>query len=165
MCLHLNTVIDSKRKSLLNKLSVLKDFWFCLWWWTAVAIYYWHRKSQDFDFFKKWDLNIQILLSFFEKLWAKLTYQTKNTLYFDINWVKISFFWVDFAFLEDCVDCRNFYLMWKVDLILMKLVAIMQRGEFKDYVDLYYLFKDIKITLDQIYKFFKKLVKNYYENY
>jgi pheromone shutdown protein TraB len=91
----------------------------------------------------------------------------------------------------------------------MKLVAIMQRGEFKDYVDLYYLFKDIKITLkdiisllekkykikinekilldalvyvedlnensvefikdkiskDQIYKFFKKLVKNYYENY
>ena len=139
----------------------------------------------------------------------KLIFQRKNTLYFDIFGVKVSLFWVDFEFLERCIDCWDFLLMSKLDLVLMKLVAIMQRWSFKDYVDLYFLFNNEwydlrslfdllfkkyhiqineKIILDalvflddldenevefiwdkiskkQIYNFFKKLVKSYYENY
>ncbi len=53
MCLNLDIVIYSKRKQLLNKLNFIKELWFCLDWWTAVAIYYGHRKSIDFDFLKK----------------------------------------------------------------------------------------------------------------
>jgi len=160
MCLNLHLVIDSKRRLLLEKISnfVNKNS-FCLWWWTAVAIYYWHRYSYDFDFFKKWDLEEEILINYFWKIEGKLVYKSRNTLYFEINWIKVSFFWIEFDVFENCYDCLKYKLFSKENLVLMKLVAILQRAEFKDYVDLYYLFKNewfkLKDLLDKIEKKYK----------
>lgn len=45
-----NTVLDSKRISLLNNFTRTKDYGFYLAGGTALTLQYSHRKSEDFDF-------------------------------------------------------------------------------------------------------------------
>lgn len=140
MKLHLDTVLDSKRKSLLNKFVWTRDYGFYLAGGTALALQYWHRTSEDFDFFKQWDLDTNRLKDILNRQWLdyRVSYEVPNTLYIDIDGVKISFIAVQkLALIDELIQTDYFDIASDIDIWVMKLVTIPARREFKDYVDIY----------------------------
>jgi len=91
--LYLQEVLDENRLSILDKLLYFKNNWFILWWWTSLALIFWHRESMDFDFFISKDIDTKEL---FEKcleifFWYEVIkiYEEKNTLYILVKEIKI----------------------------------------------------------------------------
>lgn len=160
--LYFQEVLDNARIDLLPKLKFFKEKWFYLAWWTALALQYWHRKSMDFDFFidKNIDTNKlydEILLNFANEN-IKKTYEEKNTLYIEINWIKLSFFTYKYKLINPLIETDFLNIASKIDISAMKLWAIQKRATNKDYVDIYYLIKDFSINTI-INSFFEKFWK------
>jgi len=142
MKLHRDTVLDSKRKSLLDKFARTKKYGFYLAWGTALALQYGHRTSEDFDFFKEWNLDTNQLKDILNRqnLQYRVSYEVPNTLYIDIDGVKISFIAVKkLTLIDNLIHTEYFDIATDKDVWIMKLVTIPARREAKDYVDLYYI--------------------------
>lgn len=160
MNLYFQEVLDKSRLELLPKLKFFKDKWFYLAWWTSLALQYWHRKSIDFDFFIENDIDTKKLydeiLNIF--IWEKVvkTFEENNTLYVEINDIKLSFFTYNYKLLQPLIITEYIYLAYKIDISSMKLWAIQNRATNKDYVDLFYLIKEFWI---------KSLIKHFYQRY
>ena len=132
MKLHLDTVLDSKRKSLLDKFAWTKDYWFYLAWWTALSLMYGHRKSEDFDFFKVWVFDINRLKDQLNRQWFeyRVTYQVPNTLYISVDGVKISFIWVKkLTLIYPLISTPYFDIASDKEIGIMKLITIPARRE------------------------------------
>ena len=162
--LYFQEVLDKKRLSLLPKLKFLKKSGFYLAWWTALALQYWHRKSIDFDFFIDKDIDTEKL---FNEILEKLnnekivkTYEEKNTLYLEINWIKFSFITFKQKNIKDFLETENLKILSDIDIATMKIWTIQNRATNKDYVDLYYILKkyDLKEIIKNFYKKFWKIV-------
>ncbi len=155
-----------------------------LWWWTAISLYLWHRKSIDFDFFNnntQW--NILNFKKRIENNWFSLIKEdVKNYIWIEnenqdefhfiinsINFTTFNFFRTLYDDQKILIKWNNFILWWlkiasKKELLSMKLYAIMTRNKWKDAVDIYFLLKDLKIDLFQAIKkaknkHFKKIIK------
>jgi len=157
--LHLQEVLDKDRLNLLEKIKEIKKLWFYLAWWTGLALLLWHRKSIDFDFFIKWWFNendlFENLLKIFNWENVKKIFSEKNTLYIEVNWVKISFFGYDYDLIWELIKTDYFDIASIKDIWAMKLWAIQKRATNKDYVDLYYILQKISLK-DLIDAFFQK---------
>lgn len=145
MVLHFTTVLDKQRISLLDKFFWTKKYWRYLSGGTALALQYWHRKSDDFDFFKEGELDLlelkKLLDQYFEKY--EITHQAENTLYIEVNWVKVSFIAVPkMEMVKPLHEYPSFFMADAFDVAVMKLVTITHRAKFKDYVDLYCVLQD-----------------------
>lgn len=145
--LHFQEVLDSKRLSLLEKLTHFKQKWFILGGWTALALIFWHRESIDFDFFIAQDIDTEAL---FQTCWeifdwqsVMKTYEERNTLYILVDEVKISFFTYTHKCVRDIIKTPYLNLYSVEDIGAMKLWAIQNRATNKDYVDLYYIIQSI----------------------
>lgn len=83
------------------------------------------------------------------------TYEEKNTLYILANGVKISFFMYKYKNIGNILKTEYFNIFSLEDIWAMKLWAIQNRATNKDYIDLYYIIKNI--WLDPLFKnFFDK---------
>jgi len=157
--LYFQEVLDKKRLDLLPKLKFFKDLGFYLAWWTALALLYWHRESIDFDFFINKDINtndlfIKILNNFKNEKVIK-TFEEKNTLYIEINDIKLSFMTYKYDLLEELIETEYLDLLSDKDISAMKLWAIQNRATNKDYVDLYFILHKYSL-LDIISNFYSK---------
>ena len=127
-------------------------------WWTAIALYLWHRKSIDFDLFKMWkQWTWKNIFERIEKLWLKiekwsdlryLSNEEEPEATIFIDWVKIQL--LDFSrnpfWTKINLEAKNIISNWikvptLLDLSAMKLFAMMYRNKWKDAVDLYFLIK------------------------
>lgn len=165
--LYLQEVLDKNRLELLPKLVFFKNLWFYLVGWTALALQFWHRQSIDFDFFIKSDINTKEL---FEKILEEFkdekvikTFEENNTLYIEINNVKISFMTYKYDLLEDFIETEYINISSFIDIWAMKLWAIQNRATNKDYVDIYYILHKINLN-ELIWIFNKKFWKVVSEN-
>lgn len=161
-------VLDKKRLEILEKMEDFKNMWFILWWWTALALLFWHRESIDFDFFISDNIDNEKLfkkiINIFEWYEVIKTYEEKNTLYVLINEVKISFFTYNYKNIWNTIETPYFNIYSIEDIGAMKLWAIQNRATNKDYIDLYYIIK--KIWLEKLIniffeKFWKIVTKSY----
>lgn len=128
-------------------------------WWTAIALYLWHRKSIDFDLFKIWkQWTWKNIFERIEKLWLKiekwsdlryLSNEEEPEATIFIDWVKIQL--LDFSrnpfWTKINLEAKNIISNWikvptLLDLSAMKLFAMMYRNKWKDAVDLYFLIKN-----------------------
>jgi len=76
-------------------------------------LYYGHRISEDFDFFKEGDLDQTQILDMLDRqdINYSITYQVPNTLYIDVNGVKVSFIAVkNLKLIESLVDYNYFFM-------------------------------------------------------
>lgn len=157
--LYLQEVLDKDRIKILENLEKIKNLWFILWWWTWLALIFWHRESIDFDFFINNDIDTEKLfldcLEIFSNFDVIKTYEEKNTLYILVNWVKISFFTYKYKNIWEIIETKYFNIFSVEDIACMKLWAIQNRATNKDYVDLYYLIQKLWVEKIIIY-FFKK---------
>ena len=123
---------------------------------TALALQIGHRDSVDFDFFSQKEFNTAELFEEIRKVFlghdlVKIQ-DEKNTLSVIIGQnIKISFFSYDYKLIEPFVEDEYFRLASIIDIGCMKLSAIVSRATNKDYVDLYYILKQVSL---------KKLLKS-----
>lgn len=119
---------------------------------TALTIKYDHRISEDFDFFllpdKKKDF-MQILHLVDNKI---LMESQKDTLIFTFKEVKFSFFEYSYPLLVRPQLNKKIKILIASDqdIACMKSIAIIQRGEKKDFFDLWFLMRQNKWNLENI---------------
>ena len=118
---------------------------------TAIALHIGHRRSIDFDLFKKGSLNSKkikekIYQSAFQKT---LIHEESDQLHFNIHDVKVTFFSFGFEIPHTLKFNNVITLPSLLDLSAMKAFALGRRAKWKDYIDLYYIFK-LHFTLNDI---------------
>jgi predicted nucleotidyltransferase component of viral defense system len=117
---------------------------------TALALQIGHRQSTDFDFFSEAEFNPQALFGELEEIFNPHTLtvvqQEANTLTIIVNGsIRVSFFNYPYPLLSAVSQDANLRLASVTDIGCMKLSAIVSRSVNKDYVDLYYIFKDVTL--------------------
>ncbi len=107
---------------------------------TALSLQIRHRKSVDLDYFINDNVDTLKLKNniseFFKGFSVDFVFEEKNTLWCNIDGVKISFISRFDILLEDVLIIDDFRLARIKDLTVMKLSTICSREEYKDYFDL-----------------------------
>lgn len=145
--LHLST-IDTSTLELLKELMTFEEF--CdlrLVGGTALALQIGHRKSIDIDLFGKVEIDKLPLSNLFANFNSVEAIQkSKHINIFEINGVKVDFVNYSYPWLQDEIVINGIRLAHKVDIAAMKIAAITGRGSRKDFVDLYFLLKKMKLS-------------------
>ncbi|MBI4475409.1 MAG: nucleotidyl transferase AbiEii/AbiGii toxin family protein [Acidobacteria bacterium] len=117
---------------------------------SALALHLGHRISIDLDFFSQREYSMLELLGHLQSLGRlSIATQDSDTLVGELNGVKLSFFTYPYPLLEDVVMCEGIQLASLLDIALMKVAAIAQRGKKRDFVDLFFLCQE-RLTLDNL---------------
>lgn len=124
-------------------LSLVKEFKraFYLAGGTAIALHIGHRRSIDFDLFRKAAINHKFVLDKIKLFNHKpiITRRVSEQINLVIDNVKFTFFQYPFD-IEMSVKFENFIsLPPLLDLAAMKAYAMGRRSKWKDYVDLYFI--------------------------
>ncbi len=122
---------------------------------TALALHIGHRQSQDLDFFtakKTVDENeVEQRLSR-EKHW-KTSSKSAGTLYGELAGGKVSL--IAYPFFkpsEPFVTCGTVSILQPKDIAVMKITTISQRGRKRDFVDLYWLCRNLLPLSESFYR-------------
>lgn len=142
-------ILDKKRRDLLPLLASFKsDFYLAGG--TALALQLGHRDSVDFDFFTTKNIDTQALFfslkSVFRGHSLLKVQEEKNTLTVVVDeHIKLSFFTYPYPLIEKLLSTPYLHLASIADIGCMKLSAVTGRAANKDYIDLYFILKHIKL--------------------
>lgn len=158
-------VADANMLQIFKRLGFLKEFSFYLAGGTGLALQIGHRKSFDLDFFTPKEFIPEELSSIFKKhkLLVEGEMRRQGTLYCILEGVKTSFIFYDGLLLFPTL---HFYSLdvadWR-DIIIEKLRTVADRGQKKDFYDLYFGTKKIGINkiIESAYKKFGRNI-NYF---
>ncbi|HHE46052.1 MAG TPA: hypothetical protein ENL05_01765, partial [Candidatus Moranbacteria bacterium] len=143
-------ILDKKRLAILPLLKNFKgDFYLAGG--TALALQIGHRDSDDFDFFIGKNIDTRKLFEQIREIFAgrkiEKVQEEKNTLTIIIDEnIKISFFTYKYPLLNELINEPYLTLASIDDIACMKLSAIVSRSALKDYVDLYFILQDKKLS-------------------
>jgi hypothetical protein len=134
-------VLSRAQSRLMPKLAVLKQHGFYLAGGTALALHLGHRTSVDFDFYSLKSFTPEPFLSEITRNVRKATQiqVQENTLILECDRVQTSLFHYPCELLRPLVEANGVLLASAEDIAAMKLVAIIQRGRRRDFIDIYYL--------------------------
>lgn len=134
---------------------------------TALALQGGNRKSFDLDFFtKRKNIKNEELLEKFHntKQW-KVTMDRKNTIYGELFNAKISFIAYPYFIPEQKMLLHgSISVLNKIDIAVMKITAISQRGRKRDFFDLYWCAQNVEPlekTILRLKKQYPTTVHNY----
>lgn len=125
---------------------------------TALALQAGNRKSVDLDFFtmeKNFD-GKKLLDNFVKNTEWQTDVEEKNTIYGKLFNAKISFIaYPFFVPKRDFIQYGSISVLSSVDIAVMKVIAVSQRGRKRDFFDLYWCAKNIE-SLDDLIKKLKE---------
>jgi len=140
--------LDNKRRPLLPALGDFKkDFYLAGG--TALALQIGHRVSVDFDFFTEKDFGTEELYERVQKAFGQVprTQESQNTLAVVVqDDVRISFMKYRYPLIDACIETEHLRLSSIPDIGCMKLNAIVSRSELKDYVDIFFILKNLSLA-------------------
>jgi len=118
---------------------------------TALALQIGHRDSIDFDFFSETGFDTAALFAQCEEVFARhvftKTQDERDTLGVLIEKaVSVSFMGFPYPLVEPFVETADMLLASVADIGCMKLSAITSRSTMKDYVDLFFILKQMPLT-------------------
>lgn len=145
-------ILDSKRLKILKELSFLGKDDYYLAGGTALALQLGHRTSLDFDFYCSQHFDSVGLFSKLQSVFGDRVverYHEEDTLTGDIDGIHFSFFWYKYPLIRVLKDFEGVLLASIEDIAAMKIIAIVQRGTRRDFVDIYYLLK--RVDLDTLF--------------
>lgn len=145
-------ILDKSRKDLLDKLTPFAKK-FVLGGGTALSLQVGHRKSFDFDFFSSSPIEKKLVEKVSQQITiATISVDTSDELtLFTADGVKITFLSYPFKHNFDLVTWRNYLQLFSVkDIAIQKAYTIGRRGEYRDYFDLYTIFKNDYIHLSEL---------------
>lgn len=153
-------VFDEKRLKIFNLLPGLINKWALLTGGTALALQIGHRRSFDFDICQPDEIEPDLLVKVNKVLRnfkVRPVVDTKSELSLILDeTTKLSFFKFPFASLHKPEKIGSLRLYSPKDLASNKAYVIGRRGEWKDYVDLYFLLKEQGLKIQRIIKEAKK---------
>jgi len=121
---------------------------------TALSLQAGNRKSYDLDFFttsQNFD-DKKLLSNFIENNNWQTEVEEKNTIYGVFYGAKVSFIAYPFFIpKQDFVEYGSIKILQPVDVAVMKIIAVSQRGRKRDFFDLYWCAKNI-MPLDNLIK-------------
>lgn len=139
----------------IKNLNKLKDFY--LTGGTALSLLLGHRESEDLFFFTKNNFDPaqlqQNILQFGNLDNVSIEEGTLNAYF---KGVKLQFLYYPYNLLENFIEWNNINLSSMVDIACTKLITISMRGSKKDFIDLYFILK--QLTLAEL---FAKLEEKY----
>lgn len=128
---------------------------------TAAELFLNHRRSDDLDFFSEKEFNFAILIKHLKEVGKFLGMKSaEDTLLGNLDDIKISFFSLPYKLLESPLKYKNLSIATPIDLALMKILAISDRGTKRDFIDLYFLCQKVK-TLEEFMCLFQKKFGKY----
>jgi len=129
---------------------------------TAIALHIGHRRSIDFDLFTRKKINrtsLKKLIQHCNLEIQHLIYEDSDQLHLIINAVKVTFYSFPYNIPSDIPFENIITLPTLLDLGAMKAFALGRRAKWKDYVDMYFLFRD-HFSLDEVSNRAKSLFAN-----
>ena len=154
-------ILSREQNEVLERLkkSVLSNNLFYLAGGTGLAIILAHRKSYDFDFFSKDQFSteklLEIIVKSFEEDEVILSEIKEDTLIVFINNIQVSFFQYNYPLLKNIIKKDGLCIASLEDILAMKVIAIIQRGTKKDFIDLWIIIKEKKYSLQDTFIFCK----------
>lgn len=126
---------------------------------TAIALQLGHRISYDLDFFTLHKFEENSLLEKIEQAGDfKLEKIAWRTIIGEFKDVKFSIFYYKYPILFPCQKFNKINILDIRDLSAMKVAAIASRGTKRDFIDLYFLAKEI--SLSKMFDFYERKYKN-----
>ncbi len=148
-------ILDSKRQKIFKKLSFTRKLKLYLAGGTALAFYFNHRTSVDFDFYTPEAFKHGELVKIFKKNlpnWPfKIIRDNDDTFEIEFkNSIRLGCFYYPYSLLKKQVNFEGVNVASLEDLLAMKMIAIVQRGQQRDFIDIYYLIQ--KYGLERIFE-------------
>jgi len=148
-------ILDSKRRKVFYNLKNISNKAVLIGG-TALALQIKHRKSIDFDliFDKPIEKNLlhAVNLTFKEhQILPEIDSPNELTVKLDEN-IKITYFHYPYPNLHPLIKTEHINLYSLYDLASNKAHTVGRRGEWKDYVDLYFLLEKERLNIGQIIK-------------
>ncbi|MFH1561213.1 MAG: nucleotidyl transferase AbiEii/AbiGii toxin family protein, partial [Patescibacteria group bacterium] len=146
-------ILDQKRKEVFEKLSCFKNRG-VLAGGTGVALQLGHRYSYDFDIFTPKKITKKLfdeVTAVFGKKTKRIVDQTSELSFITTNSIKVSFVYFPFPVLHPTIETNSLSLFSLKDLASNKAYTIGRRGEYRDYVDVFFILKS-GLKLDEIIK-------------
>lgn len=147
-------LIKKHKEAILEIKEVLDEGKFYLAWGTALFYILNHRNSVDLDFFTKEDIDLRKFKSIFEKHDLKLI--SESTIHSNIKGVNVSLFIFKYPLLKPLLNFDIIKLASLEDILCMKVNAIIQRGARRDFIDVYFIMKELKLKADDVIELFEK---------
>jgi len=123
---------------------------------TALALYFGHRMSGDFDFFSQKPFDESALISRISKLGKfQLEQKSEQTVIGMLNDIKLSFLGYNYPLLFPLENFNGLNIASVLDIACMKIDAIASRGTKRDFIDVYFIIKKTA-TLTKILDYFEK---------
>ena len=118
-----------------------------------------HRKSVDLDLFGDIDVDVlEINNSLSQVGNITLIKDSKNIHIYIVNGIKVDIVNYTYPWLNDSIEEDNIRMANCEDIAAMKLAAITGRGTKKDFIDLYFLLK--QMTLPRMIKLYLNKYKD-----
>jgi hypothetical protein len=125
---------------------------------TALALQLGHRVSDDIDLFTRDDIDKDEILDFLNKEYNgkyQINNMQKMIFQISINDIKVDLVKYDYNSIEEVKTNEGIKYLGKKDISAMKLMAIANRGDqAKDFIDIYYLLKEI--SLNDMFDYYKQ---------
>jgi hypothetical protein len=146
-------ILSNKQREILPCLGFLKERQIYLAGGTGLALQIGHRSSIDFDFYDKTEFELDTILRQFRQFFKKLSViqMSNGTLIVDVEGIQVSVFYYDYKVIRPVFHTKHLLLLSLEDISAMKLIAIIQRGERRDFIDIYYLIQ--RFGLEKIFSY------------
>lgn len=114
---------------------------------TALALQLGHRKSIDLDLFGSIEASPEEIYDACKEIGnLEISKASKNINIYWIDGVKVDCVNYPYEWLEECKVVEGIRLASFVDIAAMKISAIINRGTKKDFIDLYFLLKEMSLN-------------------
>lgn len=150
-------ILDRRRLKILPGLEFLReDYNFYLAGGTALALQIRHRTSVDFDFYTPKDFDPKDLHKRFKRIFGQIVpvHMAEGTLMVAIDDIGMSFFRYEYPLLKPLMKTQYMDLLSIEDIAAMKIIAVVQRGTRRDFIDIFYLLR--RFSLDKLLKMTEK---------
>ncbi|MCK4605139.1 MAG: nucleotidyl transferase AbiEii/AbiGii toxin family protein [Deltaproteobacteria bacterium] len=108
---------------------------------TALAMHLGHRKSDDLDLFSEKEFSIEKLCKIIEKLNGQILIAEQETIHANVEGMKLSLLLYPYKLIKPLQKFDGIRIAGIEDIASMKVVAISQRADKKDFYDLYEIMK------------------------
>ena len=112
---------------------------------TALALHLGHRTSIDLDFFTESKVEEMTIVDHLRSVGnLRLDQMGEGTIVGNLDSVRISFFRYPYRLLDPLAEWNALNVASIRDISLMKMVAILQRGSIKDFIDMFFVVREFK---------------------
>ncbi len=139
-------ILNPEQERILGQLEFVSQTSLYLGGGTALALQLGHRTSVDFDFYisQKFDV-VKMKRMFMNRLSGSrlLGESSDGTLRVAVENTEVSVFYYPYALIDRLVDFPPLKLASLRDIAAAKVAAVVQRARQRDFVDIYYLAKEL----------------------